>query len=450
MNCWQVLGIKPTNNLKAIKKAYAAKSREVHPEEHPEEFRLLHDSYETALTLAKSSRFDVEETDAREERAATADLKKDTADSDDSADNDDLFAAVNSTEVREAADSSPRDESEPSDDMFKVVDKTKVPDTSGDFEKDDTESTGEPDIDFDEVLENADEEHAKKVIAATKAVMTSLEKAVSYPKEKDRQRAVENVVSSKFFEECYDIPYFVSALTNFVNVHHDLTDAFYGPVFMALHFDVLETREQKGIYEELYSIFTQRGKIGFNPQKNKFVKAEKGGAFGSIITIAVIAGIRAVARTNELPDWVYILFSVLVIGFIIFVIIRNKRLKAEQSPDTGKSFWNPKKRIRELRYFSKLAFAVDILALDFVFIWIMGEYYDSDLSLLITAVTAIVSILCLAYFILINTIIFIKSRSTHTKPWKPESPDDRKKANALFAIFAILDIILFAVAVVSL
>ena len=48
MNCWQVLGIKPTNNLKVIKKAYAAKSREVHPEEHPEEFRLLHDSYETA------------------------------------------------------------------------------------------------------------------------------------------------------------------------------------------------------------------------------------------------------------------------------------------------------------------------------------------------------------------------------------------------------------------
>lgn len=440
MNCWQVLGIKPTNNLKAIKKAYAAKSREVHPEEHPEEFRLLHDSYETALTLAKNSRFDVEETNTREEQAVTADSKKDTADSADSADDDNLFAAVDSAEVHEAADNPPRDESKPSDDIFKVVDKTKVPDTEG---------TGELDIDFDEVLENADEEHARKVIAATKAVMTSLEKAVSYPKEKDRQRAVENVVSSKFFEECYDIPYFVSALTNFVNVHPDLTDAFYGPIFMALHFDVLETREQKGIYEELYSVFTQRDKIGFNPQKNKFVKAEKGGALGSIITIAVIVGIRAVARGGDLPDWAYILLSVLVIGFIIFVIIRNKRLKAEQNLDTGKSFWNPKKRISELRYFSKLAFAVDILALDFVLIWIMGGY-DSDLSLLITAATAIVSILCLAYFILVNTIIFIKSRSTHTKPWKPESPDDRKKANALFAIFALLDIMLFAAVVVSL
>lgn len=425
MNCWQVLGIKPTNNLKAIKKAYAAKSREVHPEEHPEEFRLLHDSYETALTFAKNSRFDIEETNTREERAVTA---------------DDLFAAVDSAEVHEADDNSPRDESEPSDDMFKVVDKTKVPNTPEDSELD---------IDFDEVLENADEEHAGKVIAATKAVMTSLEKAVSYPKEKDRQRAVENVVSSKFFEECYDIPYFVSALTNFVNVHPDLTDAFYGPIFMALHFDVLETREQKGIYEELYSVFTQRDKIGFNPQKNKFVKSDKSGAFGSIITIAVIAGVRAVARGGDLPDWAYILILVLVIGFTVFVIIRNKRLKAEQNLDTGKSFWNPKKRISELRYFSKLAFAVDILVLDFVLIWIMGGY-DSDLSLLITAATAIVSILCLAYFILVNTIIFIKSRSTHTKPWKPESPDDRKKANALFAIFALLDIILFAAVVVSL
>ena len=37
MNCFTVLGIEPTTENKTIKRAYAAKSRECHPEEHPEE-----------------------------------------------------------------------------------------------------------------------------------------------------------------------------------------------------------------------------------------------------------------------------------------------------------------------------------------------------------------------------------------------------------------------------
>ena len=94
MNCWQVLGIKPTNNLKVIKKAYAAKSREVHPEEHPEEFRLLHDSYETALTLAKTYKFDVDEADNRqaEEVSEPVKMSKTTEPTEDN----DFFAAADS------------------------------------------------------------------------------------------------------------------------------------------------------------------------------------------------------------------------------------------------------------------------------------------------------------------------------------------------------------------
>ena len=49
MNCFTVLGIEPTTEKKKIKRAYAAKSREFHPEEHPEEFQRIHDAYEEAL-----------------------------------------------------------------------------------------------------------------------------------------------------------------------------------------------------------------------------------------------------------------------------------------------------------------------------------------------------------------------------------------------------------------
>ena len=53
MNCWSVLGIEPTKDAAAVKHAYAARSREVHPEDSPEEFRILHEAYLEALAYTR-------------------------------------------------------------------------------------------------------------------------------------------------------------------------------------------------------------------------------------------------------------------------------------------------------------------------------------------------------------------------------------------------------------
>lgn len=53
---WNILGIDPTDNIKEIKKAYASKAKEYHPEECPEEFERLHSSYKEALAFAKAAR----------------------------------------------------------------------------------------------------------------------------------------------------------------------------------------------------------------------------------------------------------------------------------------------------------------------------------------------------------------------------------------------------------
>lgn len=50
---WNELEIEPTNDRRAIKRAYAKKSRLCHPEEKPEEFRRLHEAYRMALELAE-------------------------------------------------------------------------------------------------------------------------------------------------------------------------------------------------------------------------------------------------------------------------------------------------------------------------------------------------------------------------------------------------------------
>ena len=53
MDIWKTLGIAPTTDKKSIRRAYAARTREIHPEEKPEEFRQLHDAYQEALGYAE-------------------------------------------------------------------------------------------------------------------------------------------------------------------------------------------------------------------------------------------------------------------------------------------------------------------------------------------------------------------------------------------------------------
>ena len=50
---WEILGIEPTNDIKKIKAAYATLAQQYNPEEHPEEFKRIHDAYKAACDRAK-------------------------------------------------------------------------------------------------------------------------------------------------------------------------------------------------------------------------------------------------------------------------------------------------------------------------------------------------------------------------------------------------------------
>lgn len=56
MNMWKILGIDQTTDINQIKRAYAAKAKECHPEEHPEEYQLLRQAYRNAVQYAKSQK----------------------------------------------------------------------------------------------------------------------------------------------------------------------------------------------------------------------------------------------------------------------------------------------------------------------------------------------------------------------------------------------------------
>lgn len=69
MTIWELLGIEATTELSAIRTAYAARAKEVHPEEHPEEFLQLQAAYKTAVKYAKFHRATAEKTDIAPEDA---------------------------------------------------------------------------------------------------------------------------------------------------------------------------------------------------------------------------------------------------------------------------------------------------------------------------------------------------------------------------------------------
>ncbi len=63
MEFWNILGIEPTDDKEKIKKAYIEKLNIYHPEEDPEGFRKLRDSYENALKYNSEAKKEQSETD---------------------------------------------------------------------------------------------------------------------------------------------------------------------------------------------------------------------------------------------------------------------------------------------------------------------------------------------------------------------------------------------------
>lgn len=53
---WEILQIEATKDTREIKRAYARLSKEIHPEEKPEEFQKLYDAYQKALQYASSDK----------------------------------------------------------------------------------------------------------------------------------------------------------------------------------------------------------------------------------------------------------------------------------------------------------------------------------------------------------------------------------------------------------
>lgn len=67
---WEILGIPPGSDERAVKRAYAALAKKYNPEEEPEQWEKLHSSYKAALAEIRGEGGKTEQSDANEVETA--------------------------------------------------------------------------------------------------------------------------------------------------------------------------------------------------------------------------------------------------------------------------------------------------------------------------------------------------------------------------------------------
>lgn len=78
-NIWKILGIKPTGDIVAIKRAYSSLAHKINPEDEPEKFRELHEAYRAALQSAKNQGLFIADFQPEAEAGGSSDISGNTS-----------------------------------------------------------------------------------------------------------------------------------------------------------------------------------------------------------------------------------------------------------------------------------------------------------------------------------------------------------------------------------
>ncbi len=419
MNCWDILGIKPTDNLKEIKRAYAAKSREVHPEEHPEEFKQLHEAYEQATHFAKNkivppvapppppsvaSDTEVEEEEDLVERVETATLEEQ--------------GYADSTDWRAPVDEQAEDY-----------------------------------IDFDGIFRQSDIDYNREVVRCSNLVFEKFDEFLAAGEKSDE--AWSAVFKSQEFGFAAASPYFLSRITDFVRQNTSLPKCFYRELSALYRLDALATRERQGVFEELIAIVAER-KMVMTPKAQ--TRANKLEAWAYLIFGIVFIVLQIAARNSDgTPMWVYYIFlGLLVVFFIARATIKKRNKKARMTEEEERVEAIEKKQHREARlsmgpihhimkpmYYSRVTLAAWATLSSLGFLQIMLEYEDSGAVIAFFAWVG--GGIPLAICILTNLITFIRHKVKKVPIYVPPLTEEEKKMKRNSFIILMLIILFFLI-----
>ena len=389
MDCWRILGIEITDDKRAIKKAYAMKSRDVHPEEHPEEFRKLHEAYEYALHYADNV--------PKSRMKAPVELPKEETD---------VFDSLNEYEP----DAFIKNQDE--DKLFDAIEEACAEETVEEAEED-------VKIDFDEILEHDTISYFENVVALTQKTIEELEKL--YNGKKRKLKAWNEVCKSGYFCEAGRHPFFIENITNFVKERTDLPKNCYKALYDIYNFDDLKTRADKGYLGELYEIFEQRDML--KVKNNSATPAIWGG-----IAAAIVPLLRIASSDGGWLAVIGVICFAAFIMFLVFAIVKKLREEEKKTPEIKalekkrkqerkkeiNPTWNPALHVKRNQYYAKeVPLAWNALLLLSIF-WLSN--YEDDASIMISLITMIISSAAIVSTLFTNIIIIINSKINDASP----------------------------------
>ncbi len=236
MSIWDELGISQTNDIRQIKKAYASKSKLVHPEEHPEEFRQLHEAYESALMYAKFKR-------------------KQGVDS----------SRTENSEVQNNFDFS-KIKSADNNEQNSNIDNQNQFDFSGLKSDNDTEpkaqNTQQTEFDFKKAIFQSELRHNNRIMEMTETVLSNAEKLYN-SKVFDTEVQWLDVFNNDIVNQIINEPIFISELTAFLKTHK-INEHMANVLFMVFNMVDLIGIKDKNVMEELFNIVVNAKGEAFN------------------------------------------------------------------------------------------------------------------------------------------------------------------------------------------
>lgn len=279
MNYWKILNISPTSDVGAIKEAFAKASKNVHPEEHPEEFRLLHDAYKEAVKSAKRMT-------ARQNAGAEADSDSNMANSRVFFGDFDSLSPDDGEDVRNEDETSETEEDRHwGPDIFSILDEEQS-----------------------RILENAE--------FLTGQFLESIT-ALSKTKAKNSDESWCLLFSQPDFQPLLRTHFFIEKLTEYVASKRKLPDAFYLVMSEYYSLDRIENRVDKGPLTGLYNIMLQRKRthVLITLKRNNLLVS----MFVGLFIILLWSGVK-----YNIAAFAIVAFFFLP-GMLLFILIKKER-----------------------------------------------------------------------------------------------------------------------------
>ena len=267
-----ILHIKPGSSQNEIREAYANLSKQYHPEEHPDEFRQIHEAYMTLRGRNRGQRNSVIKTNSTVQKNEEADVTQEEVGA----------QAYDFEEVIE--------ESDREDDVTQ-------------------EEIGAQAYDFEEVIEESDREDEQRLIYLIQKALVEMEMLLQ-PQYCNKLKLFQQFFTKPEYQNAVQQPVFMEYFADLL-AESNLKPAIYDCIIEFYRFRGLNPQEMYEGAAKLYYVLDE--KRGMHPKQT--------GGWKAAVLAGIVAGIRAGTRSTTEGTAAGDFFSLLAIAVIIIALL---------------------------------------------------------------------------------------------------------------------------------